>query len=723
MIGQTIVNYKIISRLGQGGMATVYLAHDLKFDTNVALKVLNKEFVYNENIRKRFLAEAKNMYRMSHANVVKVTDLIDENDNVSFVMEYIDGETLKDYIERKGRLSDDEIRTILLQMLQALIYVHNHNLIHRDIKPSNFMIDKLGRVKLMDFGIAKNTDSNSAEYTQTGTGLQMGTPMYMSPEQIRSTKEVNHLTDIYSVGVVLWHLVMGHKPYNADTLSSFDLQAKIVNEPLPKTQTFWDEMIQKATEKKSESRFKSCELWIKELHEQKNNSIFSSDHGQSTIVENKVLDNGKKNTKEKGDNQSFESKNTINEENHSTKHTISLSPLTLLSKKNFVLLGLTLVLLVTEYFLLKTSYEGEMNSAQNSIISVEDELQIATLSEYFRGFARKSEISSTAADKFIPKKQKKAKYYLAVIDDIDKMTAERIKMIDDIKIKILAKCGEDVNSIGQKSSIIFKKYSYTDPLLPMRLHLENIAEKFAQKEVKSLMLNNEINNPDPSALGMKLWNSYNDYRNELTECIANSWMPDGGTSYFLKAPKINNYKDFYDLNNQIDKAIKASNVNNADIDVIKKIFCFLTKQERGIDNVHWLGMTFGNSSTIEALAALSILQKQILTARADALELIRERVGGSEYSVNTIAAFVSGPEVVYNEDQLEFDVFVAAFDSNQNPIVTINQGVVENVNNGVARINSKLNKGTNVIKGTISYTNSFGSMRTLPWQKKVIVRG
>jgi uncharacterized protein (TIGR02145 family) len=300
MINQQIQHYRITSELGKGGMATVYLAHDLKFDTKVALKVLNKEFVLNDNIRKRFLAEAKNMYRMSHANVVKVTDLIDENDNVSFVMEYIDGETLKDYIERKGRLSDDEIRTILLQMLQALIYVHNQNLIHRDIKPSNFMIDKLGRVKLMDFGIAKNTDSNSAEYTQTGTGLQMGTPMYMSPEQIRSTKEVNHLTDIYSVGVVLWHLVMGHKPYNAETLSSFDLQAKIVNDPLPKTQTFWDEMIQKATEKKAEFRFKSGELWIKDLNEQKENSNIGADNGQSTIVENKVLDKGKKNTEEKG---------------------------------------------------------------------------------------------------------------------------------------------------------------------------------------------------------------------------------------------------------------------------------------------------------------------------------------------------------------------------------------------------------------------------------------
>ena len=171
MTNENISHYKIIKQLGNGGMATVYLAHDLKFDAKVALKVLNKEYEYNENIRKRFLAEAKNMYRMSHANVVKVTDLIDENDNVAFVMEYIDGETLKDYIERNNKLSDNEIGTILIQMLQALSYVHNQNLVHRDVKPSNFMIDKLGAVKLMDFGIAKNTDLNSSDYTQTGTVL------------------------------------------------------------------------------------------------------------------------------------------------------------------------------------------------------------------------------------------------------------------------------------------------------------------------------------------------------------------------------------------------------------------------------------------------------------------------------------------------------------------------------------------------------------------------
>ena len=106
----TITNYTIKSELGQGGMATVYLAEDKKFLTNVAVKVLAKEFAHNENIRKRFLAEARNMFKMSHPNIIKVSDLIDEGDTVAFVMEYIEGETLKDYLERKGKLNDEEIK-------------------------------------------------------------------------------------------------------------------------------------------------------------------------------------------------------------------------------------------------------------------------------------------------------------------------------------------------------------------------------------------------------------------------------------------------------------------------------------------------------------------------------------------------------------------------------------------------------------------------------------
>jgi serine/threonine protein kinase len=255
MINRTIHHYEIKSELGRGGMATVYLAKDQKFETNVAIKVLNQELVLNDNIRKRFLAEARNMYRMSHPNIIKVTDLIDENVTVAFVMEYIDGETLKEYLERKGRQGDTEIRDLFSQMLEAVGYVHEQNLVHRDIKPSNFIIDRSGKIKLLDFGIAKKTDASSAEYTQTGTSAQMGTPMYMSPEQITETKNVTAQSDIYSLGVVLWQMVTGQKPYDTKTLSHFQLQLKIVNDSLLKTNTQWDQLIQESTFKDIEDRY------------------------------------------------------------------------------------------------------------------------------------------------------------------------------------------------------------------------------------------------------------------------------------------------------------------------------------------------------------------------------------------------------------------------------------------------------------------------------------
>jgi serine/threonine-protein kinase len=270
----TIKDYHIQRELGRGGMATVYLAHDNKFDTNVAIKVLNKEYVHNDNIRKRFIAEARNMFKMSHPNIIKVTDLIDDGDTVAFVMEHIEGETLKEYLDRKGKLSDEDIKTIFAQILEAVGYVHEQNLVHRDIKPSNFMITPKGQIKLLDFGIAKNTDTQSSDYTQTGTSQNMGTPMYMSPEQIKSTKDVTLQSDIYSLGVVLWQMVMGKKPYDTNTTSTFELQMKIVQDELPSTNKFWDSIIQKATSKDTLNRYNTCFEIKKEFDKPLNKSNF-----------------------------------------------------------------------------------------------------------------------------------------------------------------------------------------------------------------------------------------------------------------------------------------------------------------------------------------------------------------------------------------------------------------------------------------------------------------
>ena len=254
MIGEKINEYIIKSELGEGGMATVYLAYDENFKREVALKVLKLEFIHNPNIRKRFVAEARSMFKLHHPNIVKVFDLIDAGDVVAFTMEYVRGETLKQLIEREGALEDGSIKDFLFQILDALGYMHENGLIHRDLKPSNFLVSD-DVIKITDFGIAKYIDSQDSEYTMTGTTQQLGSPFYMSPEQVKSSKELNKQTDIYSLGVVLWYMVKGENPFGRD-LSLFELQLKIVESPLLSTSSKFDKLIEEMTKKSIEERIK-----------------------------------------------------------------------------------------------------------------------------------------------------------------------------------------------------------------------------------------------------------------------------------------------------------------------------------------------------------------------------------------------------------------------------------------------------------------------------------
>ncbi len=262
MIGKQIKDYKIEEEIGEGGMAFVYLATNVNLGSKVAIKLLKDDFVGHPNIRKRFLAEAKNLAQMNHPNVVRVIDLIDAGDIVAFVMEYVEGNTLEEKLLKEGKLSDHIISTFLTQMILAIDYVHKQGFIHRDIKPSNFLITGENQIKLLDFGIAKNTNDVSIDYTKTGLAQQMGTPLYMSPEQIKNTSEVTKQTDFYSLGVVLWEMIMGKKPYDSRDLSLPEIQVSILKEVLPLTNSKWDKVIQKATQKEETKRFQSTEEFL-----------------------------------------------------------------------------------------------------------------------------------------------------------------------------------------------------------------------------------------------------------------------------------------------------------------------------------------------------------------------------------------------------------------------------------------------------------------------------
>ncbi|MDH4474387.1 MAG: GldM family protein [Fluviicola sp.] len=355
----------------------------------------------------------------------------------------------------------------------------------------------------------------------------------------------------------------------------------------------------------------------------------------------------------------------------------------------------------------------------DAFVAIEENIQIANENEWQRGDEKLSELKASAQDATVPETQAKAKKLLKTIEQIDGLTAARIREIDALKMEILEACGEDTKSIGSKESILAMKYP-DQPLKPIRMRLEQVQNKEAYDEPMRIMIGEDITRP--TGKGMTLWNNYNQYRNQLTTLVASSNPSDGG-KYFFKAPKINTFKDQKDLSAQIMKSIKASNVHPDDQEAIKKIYAGLTKPERveaqGVKNVHWIGKTFDHAPSVAVLASLSSLQKEILTARADAVSLIRQRVGGGEFSFNKIIPLAYGPEVANSGDEVEIQVLMAAYDSDRKPTITVSGGSLRETREGKGYITARGSGSEMKLSGTITITNKSGIPRTLPWEKNI----
>jgi serine/threonine protein kinase len=281
MEGSLIGKYKILRLIGEGGMASVYEAEHEMLGTKVAVKVLNPILSANAQIKERFRNEAKLMASLDHPNITKVIDFDEQPQQLSIIMEFLNGEDLNDKIKRNGALSEKETLDIFAQTLSAFQYAHEKGIVHRDIKPSNIFILPDGRVKILDFGIAKLFGQGN-EMTQTGT--QMGTPIYMSPEQVKADKSIDHRSDLYSLGVTLYFAINGKSPYNSETDSQFDIFNKIVYEPLPlfSTKSKFNEIVLRACKKDREERFQSCREWLiqmsQEIDGENNNSSISTSY-------------------------------------------------------------------------------------------------------------------------------------------------------------------------------------------------------------------------------------------------------------------------------------------------------------------------------------------------------------------------------------------------------------------------------------------------------------
>ena len=245
--------YIVQEEIGEGGMGTIYRALDSVLDRVVALKVLSKSLSRNERALKRFLREAQSAGKLHHPNIVNIYDIGKENNKLFIAMEYIEGDNLYDILQREGVFSTSKAINSIIQICEGLSEAHKNGIIHRDIKPENIMVDKFDTIKIMDFGVAHIENKG-----MTRTGAKIGTPLYMSPEQIRG-EMVDVRSDIYSLGIMLYELLTGNPPFNEGDIAYMHLHEN----PKPPTTINPDisdvlnRICLKAIEKMSEDRYQT----------------------------------------------------------------------------------------------------------------------------------------------------------------------------------------------------------------------------------------------------------------------------------------------------------------------------------------------------------------------------------------------------------------------------------------------------------------------------------
>jgi serine/threonine protein kinase len=246
-VQELLPDFELVERIGRGGMGVVYKARQLALDRVVAIKLLSAEIADKPGFAERFGREAKAMARLNHPNVVAVYDCHQSAKLCYLVMEFIDGANLRE-LTQTGRLSPSEALAIVPQICDALQYAHDQGIVHRDIKPENILIDRQGRVKIADFGLAKLLDDASASVELTRSHMVMGTPRYMSPEQVETPLDVDHRADIYSLGVVIYELLTGELPMGRFAAPSEKVQIDVR----------LDEVVLRTLEKEPQRRYQQA---------------------------------------------------------------------------------------------------------------------------------------------------------------------------------------------------------------------------------------------------------------------------------------------------------------------------------------------------------------------------------------------------------------------------------------------------------------------------------
>ena len=290
MTGESLGHYRVLEKLGQGGMGVVYKALDTRLDRPVSLKILPPDRVADPERKRRFVQEAKAASALNHPNIVTIYDIGSHNGVDFIAMEFIDGKTLDQLIPRHGMRLNDVLR-FAIQIADALDKAHSSGIMHRDLKPSNVMVDNSGRVKLLDFGLAKLTDRTDAgeqdltltQQAKTDEGMVIGTVSYMSPEQAEG-KKIDARSDIFSFGALLYEMLTGRRAFHGDTPAStlaavINLAPKPLAELAPETPRDLEKIVMRCLRKERERRFQhisEARVSLEELKEESESGRLSA---------------------------------------------------------------------------------------------------------------------------------------------------------------------------------------------------------------------------------------------------------------------------------------------------------------------------------------------------------------------------------------------------------------------------------------------------------------
>ena len=396
--------YEIIKTIGEGGMANVYLANDTILDRKVAIKVLRGDLSNDEKFIRRFKREALSVSNLSHPNIVEVYDVGEEDGNYYIVMEYIEGKTLKQLLQKRGALTLNEVIDIMTQLTDGLAHAHEAYIIHRDIKPQNIMIEDNGLVKITDFGIAMAL--NSTQLTQTNS--VMGSVHYLPPEQANG-KGSTVKSDIYSLGILMYELLTGSVPFKGDT--AVEIALKHMKEKIPSIRKqnptipqSVENIVLKATAKNPKNRYDNVRDMYKDLQtalQRDNEKRLVYEYPENDLEETKVIPQVTKEIKQVIDKPTAKEEDTDDDSVLKEKDEKNKLPIILA----VVLLG-TLIVLAGVYLLITSKDVKEVKVP--NVVGLTTEKAIKMIKEKGLEYTTKCEESATVEEGKVIRTEPKA---------------------------------------------------------------------------------------------------------------------------------------------------------------------------------------------------------------------------------------------------------------------------------------------------------------------------